>query len=279
MLWYDGGLRDDGPVPFDLRDRGLLLGDGLFETLPVFGGHAFRADDHLARMEAGAAVLGMPFDGEAARAAILALAGAARGHATLRLTLTRGAGQRGLRLPEAPTPLLFGTLAPWSPALVMQPTRLATVAIRRNQSSPASRVKALPYLDNVLALEAAIAAGADDALMLNGHGHIACASAANLFLKIDGRLITPPVTEGALGGIMRNLILAEGGLDAAEGPLAPTAPAQAEGAVLTNSVRLVSPVTRADGHPLAGSGEIGYAVLASLRRLIRDECRCDPFED
>ena len=68
---------------------------------------------------------------------------------------------------------------------------IATVT-RRNEYSPLSSIKALPYLDNVLALSEARAQGADDALMLNTRGTIACASAANLFIIRDGRLETPP---------------------------------------------------------------------------------------
>ena len=70
-----------------------------------------------------------------------------------------------------------------------------------------SCIKALPYLDNVLALSEARAQGADDALMLNTRGTIACGSAANLFIIRDGRLETPPLGDGALPGIMRALVL------------------------------------------------------------------------
>jgi len=66
---------------------------------------------------------------------------------------------------------------------------------RRNEHSPLSRIKALPYLDNVLALSEARAQGADDALMLNTGGTIACGTAANVFAIRGGRLETPPLRD------------------------------------------------------------------------------------
>jgi branched-chain amino acid aminotransferase len=91
------------------------------------------------------------------------------------------------------------------------PARLVIARLtRRNEQSPLTRIKSLNYLDSILARQEAEAAGYDDAIMLNTRGDLAEATAANVFLAIGGRLVTPPVPDGALPGIARRLMLASG---------------------------------------------------------------------
>jgi branched-subunit amino acid aminotransferase/4-amino-4-deoxychorismate lyase len=78
---------------------------------------------------------------------------------------------------------------------------------RRNEGSPASRLKTLSYVDNVLARAEAKAAGADEAVMLNNRGDLACAAAANLFWIADGRCSPRPWHCGVLAGIARARLL------------------------------------------------------------------------
>ncbi len=154
-------------APFDLSDRGFTLGDGLFETMPVSAGVVFRLGAHLDRLADGLAVLGFDVPRERLEADVAAMAARApAGGGVIRLTVTRVAGARGLAPPADPVPTVVVSLAPFNPALVGEATTLATVSVRRNAGSPVSRLKALPYLDNVLALREAVAAGARDALML-----------------------------------------------------------------------------------------------------------------
>ena len=68
-----------------------------------------------------------------------------------------------------------------------------TSAVRRNETSPLSRVKSLNYLDNLLAREEARRKGADEAILLNTRGMVAEGSASNVFLVSDGRLLTPSI--------------------------------------------------------------------------------------
>uniref|UniRef100_UPI0025EEB213 aminotransferase class IV n=1 Tax=uncultured Caulobacter sp. TaxID=158749 RepID=UPI0025EEB213 len=94
--------------PFSLPgdDRGLLLGDGLFETMLVLDGDLPHLSAHLDRMAAGCALLGLPFDrAEAER--IAHEAAPVGGRFAIRLTLTAGSGGRGLDRPAAPVPVLF----------------------------------------------------------------------------------------------------------------------------------------------------------------------------
>ncbi|MDJ1157972.1 aminotransferase class IV [Chelatococcus sp. SYSU_G07232] len=276
MIWLNGRLHQGTTVPFDVTDRGLLLADGLFETIAVFGGRPFRLADHLDRLLRGAGVIGLPVEPARLNEAVAALAPhAAEGLGVLRLTVTRGAGPRGLAAPAQALPTVLATLASWSPSLVMRPVRLATSRIRRNAASPSSRLKTLAYLDNVLGLEEARRAGADDALFLDTAGLVACASAANIFALFGGRLVTPRVDGAVLPGITRAVVLATAadlGLDAEECPLTPAELAEADAVFLTNSARLVCPVTAIDGRQMPAGDAVARKVLARLEALVRDEC-------
>ena len=234
-------------------DRGLLLGDGLFETILAEGGRLQRLERHLGRLTRACAVLGLVAPEtaalrSAAGAALARTAGVDR--AAVRLTLTPGSG-RGLDRPEgAQARLIAAAFAAPAP---QGPVSLATVGLRRNETSPAARLKTLSYLDNVLARRQAHDLGAGEALLLNTQGELACAAAANLFWIDQGRLFTPALECGVLDGIMRAEVLAAAGamgVEAVEVRAAREALDGAEGAFLTNSLIGVRAVSALDGRAL-----------------------------
>lgn len=239
-------------VPGD--DRGLLLGDGLFETVLAVDGALAGVEAHLDRMAAGCTALGLPrLDrAEAGRLMMQALAGLDAPRAAVRLTLTAGSGGRGLDRPDAPQVRMFATAAP-APA-AQDAAALVTSTVRRNEFSPGSRLKTLAYLDNVLARAQAREAGVDEALMLNTHGDVACAAAANVFWLWGGRLFTPSLDCGVLAGTMRARVIeaARGlGVEVAEVRVGPAELARADAVFLTNSLIEVRPVRSLDGFDLA----------------------------
>jgi branched-chain amino acid aminotransferase len=242
-------------VPAD--DRGLLLGDGLFETILAIDGVPQAWDAHLARLERGCEVIGIEPPHPAAAKTLaeraMAQAGQASGRAAVRLTFTAGEG-RGLERQIPPSGRLIARASP-APR-PGGPAGLETVAIRRNPTSPLSRIKSLSYLDNVLARRQARDAGADEALMLNTKGELACAAAANLFWVRSGRLYTPALECGVLDGIMRGLVIEAARAMSVEvvelaAPL--DALEAAEAVFLTNSLIGVRPVGRLDGRTLPSS--------------------------
>ncbi len=248
------------PIPHD--DRGLLLGDGLFETVLAVDGRLVGLAAHLARMTAGCAVLGLPPLDHALAARLMgeALAATSAPRAAVRLTLTAGSGGRGLDRPDAPEPRLFATAAASHPP--PGPARLITSSVRRNEGSPAARLKTLAYLDNVLARVQARERGADEALMLNSQGQAACAAAANVFWVREGRLYTPALDCGVLAGTMRARVLAAAariGVEAAQVHAPGELLAGAEAVFLTNSLIGVRPVSSLD--------EAAFGVSALVERL------------
>ena len=272
-LWLNGRLLPADAARIDPADRGLLLGDGLFETMRAVGGRVPLLARHLARLRDGAALLGIPVpyaDEELGAAAgeLLRANGLAAG--AVRLTLTRGPAPRGLLPPAESMPTAL--MAAFPPASVSPPLRavVATLA-RRDEGSPLSRVKALGYLGSILALREALARGADEALLLNTQGRLACATTANVFLVTadGGELVTPPLGEGVLPGTTRASALELAprlGLGAREAALTPGDLASAAEVFVTSSQRLLTPVVEVEGRPVGTGvpGTVAERLLAAL---------------
>ena len=250
MIWLNGRLMDPAEACIDPADRGLLLGDGVFETVRVSAGRPMHLPRHFARMRAGAGVLGFPLpwtDAEIEAGVAGTLRGSCLADAALRLTLTRGPAPRGLLPPGPAQPTLLIA------AHAHAPDRSAVQAVvarctRRNEHSPLSRIKSLNYLDSILARREALSRGADEALLLNTAGRVAEACAANLFAVLDKAVWTPPVADGALPGIARALIL-EAGL-AAERSLSEADLLGCASAFVANSLGLRA-LSAIDGRSLA----------------------------
>lgn len=257
IVWRDGLWMDGGDV-LPASDRGLTLGDGIFETLLAVEGRLARPELHLERMTRSAVALGLPPPPDrevlaAVAAEALARNGLDRGRAAVRLTLTAGSSTRGLARDPAAASRLLVTVAPAPEAGT--PVRLATSSVRRNPASPASRHKTLSYIDSVLALREAQAAGADEAVMLSARGRPASAAAANLVFRIDGRLATPPLSEGVLAGTTRARLLAA--IPEMETRRLTLADARrADGVVLVNALRGVRPALSWDDRDLPGSSDL-----------------------
>lgn len=280
MIVLDGRLLDTTTPPFDLSDRGLLLADGLFETLLVIDGRPFRRDAHLDRLMEGAAAFALPIERARLDADLdLLLAHLARPEAVVRLTVTRGPGARGLALPAAPRPTVLLTAAPWSPDLVFRPTRLVTSPIRRNETSPTARFKTLAYLDAVAAMADADARGADDALFLDTRGLVASTTMANLFAVHGDTLQTPPLDGAVLPGTTRAVVIEAaraGGLAVREAQLLPADLAAADALFTTNAVRLISPVVALDGRAYPGDDPRLRTLLDAVGARLAAECGRDP---
>lgn len=232
------------------KDRGFLLGDGVFDTLVAFNGKPVEGERHLARLVAQAVEIGITVGtAEVAHGWRNTLSEFGAAPCIFRTTISRGTSERGLWPEKVSAPTVAVAASPWSPALMQGPVSLVASVIRRNDQSPSSRLKSLSYLDNILAAREAQERGADDALLLNTAGNVACTTIANVFALKGARLATPPLTDGVLAGIMRALVLelAAGiGLTAEERSLLPADLAAADLLFVTNSVRFLRPVSALD---------------------------------
>lgn len=262
-VWCNGKL-GAGPIALDAHDRGLTLGDGVFETIAVIGGRLQWLDRHLMRMTDAALELGLAFSEDDAREALSAVvACSSEPMEVARLTLTRGVASRGLAA-KGTHPTLIATLDGFDEGNMFWPCRLATSRIRRNEHAPSSRLKTLSYIDGIAAARD-VRADADEALMLNTAGNVASVTTGNIFLMRDGGLVTPSLDQGILPGIMRGLVIeaaARNRIKTEERPVASQELTVAQGLFCTNSLRFMRPVSSYDGRELDTS-----AVEALATRL------------
>lgn len=262
LVHLNGRLCRSEVARIDPADRGFTLGDGVFETMRVVGGRVPRIDAHLARLATGLVTLGI----EAPHIALFLREGAAElldvariEAGAMRVTVTRGPAPRGLAPPERPEITRLITVRDAKPSQTSV-TAVIADATRRNEHSPVSRIKALGYLDSIVALAEARRRGAGEAILLNTSGRVACATASNLFAVIDGALVTPPIADGALPGITRAEVLQSGG--AVELSLTREDLARAEEIVLTTALGIRS-LAALDGRTLAG-GTVGDELRTRL---------------
>jgi branched-chain amino acid aminotransferase len=274
--WFNGALTE-GPLEVARGERGLLLGDGLFETMLVLNRTPLWGNMHLARLEAAAHELGLGFHRDSVDDAIAEiLDGIPKLHHVLRVTLTRGSAARGLAAVGGSSSLLL-MLDAFDPAMMLKPVALSSTAIRRNPASVSCRLKTTSYIDNIAAAREAASHGVEDALMLNTAGNVACTTIANVFLLKGKTLITPARDQGILTGVTRQTLLhsaAHLGLKPEERVVKPEELRDADAVFLTNSLRFIRPVTALDREQLPQADL--SPLVQSLCEAARLQCGHDP---
>lgn len=194
----------------DSSDRGLLYGDGLFETMAVRNGRVSSWRRHMSRLQAGCTRLGIPAVDTImlAQEADELLAGA--GHAVLKLIVTRGSGGRGYRLPEEMTPRRILQLHPWPefPPAASQAGVAARLCSTRLCHNPLlAGIKHLNRLEQVLARREWDDPQTGEGLLLDTDGCLVEGTMSNLFLVRQQVVLTPDLRSCGVAGIMRSIIL------------------------------------------------------------------------
>jgi 4-amino-4-deoxychorismate lyase len=247
-------------------DRGLQYGDGLFETMAAVDGRVRNFERHMERLAEGGRRLGLPVPDAALLADECERALAGMGAGSVKLMVTRGPGPRSYRPP--PEPAITRIIVSSAPKPRNDPddgivVRLCDTPLGLNPRL--AGIKHLNRLEQVLATaewnDAAIAEG----LMSAVDGRIVCATAANVFLVRDGRLITPEIRDCGVAGVMRGLVLEaahELAIETVVGDVFPADLAEADELFLTNAITGVRPVGELLGVRRYGvPGEITRVLL------------------
>ncbi|MFZ5861935.1 MAG: aminotransferase class IV [Nitrospirota bacterium] len=270
----NGTFVPDREAVVSVHDRGFRYGDGVFDTLRVYRGQPFLIDRHLARLIEGATALGI-----APLPTASALAGTIRDliernelpEALVRTTVTRGV-TTGWDVRHDGTPTVVIVEQPFAgypdqlyrsgaSIVILANTRLRPAALTPS-------VKSLSLLAHVQAKREASGQGADEAVLCTESGHVAEGTVSNVFCVKNGTLHTPPLSDGILQGITREVVLdlaRRDGIKSAEDRLTPDQLREADEVLLTSTGMEVLPVTRVDGRHV-GSGQPGQATLALRRR-------------
>jgi len=203
------GTPEELAIP--LADRGLLLADGVFETVLIQSGTPQWLGPHLERWHRGACLLGMAPPPQAAAVVPLINEAIQRSGITsgaLRLNWSRGCSGRGIAIPAmgAATHRFWLQLSPHAPAFAPWQVIVSATEVR-NATSLLSQCKTFAYGPSIQARRQAHQAGADDALLLSSTGEVCCGTTANLLVHSASGWITPPLASGCLPGIMRQRAL------------------------------------------------------------------------
>jgi len=189
-VWLDGELVAAAEARVSPFDHGLLVGDGVFETVRVYGGRPFAWTRHLDRLAHSASGLGLAVpDRGALRAAADAVL-AANGHldARLRITVTGGVAPLGSERGEAEPTVIVATseVKPWPDSV-----RVVVVPWVRNDRGATAGLKTTSYAENVRALAYAHERGASEAIFANTRDELCEATGSNVFVVRDGVVATP----------------------------------------------------------------------------------------
>ncbi|MEU4267581.1 aminodeoxychorismate lyase [Streptomyces sp. NPDC026092] len=244
-LWVNGGLRDAEEARVSVLDHGLTVGDGVFETVKAVRGGTFALTLHLERLTRSARGLGLPEPDldEVRRACAAVLEANPMELGRLRITYTGGLSPLGSERGDAGTSLVVG-LGESSPR--PDSTAVITVPWTRNERGALTGLKTTSYAENVVALARAREQGASEALFANTVGQLCEGTGSNVFVVLDGRIHTPPVSSGCLAGITRALAVEWTGAVETDLPL--DVLESAEEIFLTSTLRDIQAVHRVDDH-------------------------------
>jgi branched-chain amino acid aminotransferase len=256
-VWLNDELVPLAQATVSVNDRGLLYGDGFFETLRAEAGRPHFLAEHLERLRASAQAFRLPLPGdlpwEKRLAELLAANGLDQGPAAVKILLTRGVAG-GLGLPQGSSPTLVIWARPYVPPT---PAEYAAgwpvVVFPESRSTMVGRHKSLNYLFYLAARQYALDQGAREAVILEADGSVSEGAATSLVYARAGRYHTPQAGS-ALPGVTIAVLargLARRGLSLEPIPTSSARMQEAEGVWLANSLMGLMPVSSWDGRPVA----------------------------
>lgn len=211
--WVAGRILPLGKAQVPLLDRGYLFGDGVYETMRTAGGRVFEARAHRLRLRRRAAQLGVA-SAWAERAFDAAERLVRHAHRNLRVELhvrvqlTTGLGPKFFAPGDTPAfTVMARPLVPYATELYRRGARLVVASQRKFRDDPTRGMKPMSFLPHALARRRAVAAGADDALLLNDAGRVCEATTSNVVAVRGHTAFAPGPSEGAVDGVTRRLLL------------------------------------------------------------------------
>jgi branched-chain amino acid aminotransferase len=274
-IFLNGQFVPEDQAVIPVNDRGFMYGDGLFETVRVANGRLFRLAQHLERMTRGADFLKIkpPFTPKELEDFAEELIEANEmPEAILRVTLTRGPGERGYtpKAEDRPTVVMALQAAPYLETPVQW--SLVTSSFRVLAADPLSSFKTLNKLTHVMARVEAAEKGADEALLINTNGEVAETASGNVFWVYNDKICTTPTGRGVLPGITRAVVLEicqTLGLLTNKRVVKPEALKNSGGIFITQSAFGIVPVANFDGEPVASSPLVDQIFNAYRELLVK----------
>ena len=283
LVYVSGAFRTAADASVSVFDHGLLYGDGVFEGIRAYNGRVFKLERHIERLFDSAKAIRLEIPHPPAGVCDIVVETCRRNgirDGYIRLVVTRGPGDLGIDPRKCPRAELIviarPTLTIYSAASAG--IRVITSTFRRNAPDATNpSIKSLNYLNNILARIEANDRGADEALMLDGQGHVAEATVDNFFIVTEHAMLAPP-TATNLKGVTRETILALAvslGIRAEEKPFTLFDVWTAREAFICGTGAEVVPVISVDGRTIGdgGIGPVTGRIVAAYHQLVRSQGR------
>jgi len=257
LVYLNGQYLPYGEAKIPVEDRSIQFADGVYEVVRYYNGRPFRMSQHLARLARSAAGVEIPLppleELRLAMDTLIERQGLSEG--TVYLQVTRGVAARQHGLVEDITPTVIAIARS---ATSVRPRPTLKVVTYSDDRWARCYIKTTQLLPNAMARERARRLGAADAIFLRD-GFVMEATAANVFVVKDERLLTPPLTNYILPGITREAIVelaAEEGIPVSEEPITQQQLYTADEVFITGTNSELGPVVEVDGRTV-GTGQVG----------------------
>ncbi|MBC8108457.1 MAG: aminotransferase class IV [Anaerolineae bacterium] len=277
--WLNGHILPLSEARVSVEDRGFVFADGVYEGIRIYNGRPFALARHLDRLENSCRglMLSNPLNPAELQREMMRLID----HSQVRdgflyLQLTRGPSRRNAIFPKETAPtLLFctRTLPPVVPVMDQPGAKLITVPDDRWRRC---WIKAIGLTANVQARNAADRAGADEAAFVDENGIVAECTSSNLFVVINGTLVTHPVGPRVLPGVTRAVVIdcaKSDGIEVIERPLRLDEAKQADEVFISSTTRHVIWVKTWDDEGMRGEkcGPITRKLSEAFQRRVDEE--------
>jgi len=285
LVYINGELVPKSQAKISVFDHGFLYGDGVFESILVTNGVAFKLKEHIDRLydSAKAICLDIPMSKEEMiKTVVDVIRVNGFRDAYVRLIVTRGVGDLGLdpRKCQRPTVIIIvDKIKLYGEEALNKGLTAIISSVRRDRvDATTHEVKSMNYLNNILAKLEANAVGADEAIMLDDRGFVSEGTADNVFIVKNGVIYTPPRASGALPGITRARVMRlaeELGYKVVEKDITPAELWTADEVFLTGTAAGIVPVTKIAGR-VVGDGKPGPITRKLMERF--KQLLGDPLE-
>lgn len=276
-VYLNGEYIPEEDAKISVNDRGFVLADGVYEVACYYDGVPFYMDRHLARLRRGLDFMRIRYDErglEEVWSQLLVRNGLERAPTSLvYLQITRGVAPRTHYFPKVEVePTVYAFAKAWDRPSPERWSQGYTAVLVPDRRWGRVDIKTICLLPNALAFQAALDAGADDAILVKD-GIAIEGPHQNFWGVFDGTVVTHPTTQIILGGITRGVVLEvahEIGLPVEERPIQVEELATADELFFTGSTGEVHPCVQVDGVPVGdgGVGPVTRALSEAFRRRI-----------
>lgn len=211
LIIFNGKIVPTNHPCINYNDRSFTLGHGIFETILVNKSVIFAVDYHWRRFQTSARLIDIriPFSYDefiTMLNEVIQINHLQNTIAGIRVTLSQGEAARGILAPTPITPNFV--IMAFERALNGPPTLAGLIVqSRKNETAVSAKIKSTSYLDNILAKKEALAEGFDEAIFLNTVANLADGAVSNFFIVNNNQIYTPRVEDGALPGVIRQILL------------------------------------------------------------------------